>query len=63
MRPEVLSRDVGQEEETTKSAKDAKMGERIVFREKSYRINFGREPKIEHERFVNQLFSRVSRIS
>ena len=26
-------------------------------------VNFGHRPKIEHERFVNQLLSRVSRIS
>jgi len=26
-------------------------------------INFGHRPKIEHERFVNQSLSRVSRIS
>ena len=26
-------------------------------------VNFGRYPKIEHERFVNRLLSRVSRIS
>jgi len=26
-------------------------------------VNFGHYPKIEHERFVNQLFSRISRIS
>jgi len=26
-------------------------------------VNFGHHPKIEHERFVNQNFSRISRIS
>jgi hypothetical protein len=26
-------------------------------------VNFGHYPKIEHERFVNQRLSRVSRIS
>jgi hypothetical protein len=26
-------------------------------------INFGHYPKIEHERFVNQSFSRLSRVS
>ena len=26
-------------------------------------VNFGHYPKIEHERFVNQAFSRVSRLS
>jgi GxxExxY protein len=26
-------------------------------------VNFGHHPKIEHERFVNQPFSRISRIS
>jgi GxxExxY protein len=26
-------------------------------------VNFGHYPKIEHERFVNQTFSRISRIS
>jgi len=27
------------------------------------RVNLGHHPKIEHERFVNQRLSRVSRIS
>jgi hypothetical protein len=37
--------------------------ERIVFKDESSPFNFGHYPKIEHERFVSQPLSRISRVS
>jgi len=34
-----------------------------VYKEMGLLINFGHYPKIEHERFVNQSLSRLSRVS
>ena len=39
------------EEGTTKYAKGAKMEAKLVFKDESY--------KLEHERFVNQVISRI----
>jgi hypothetical protein len=48
------------EEGTTKYAKGAKRQAKLMF---SLWVHFGHYSKLEHERFINQALSRISRIS